>query len=76
MPVWTYDPLHVIAMSAKRMSQTSDTPSFVTSQWCHFFRCTASSATSTITIKVTDRFGNVYSETMTRPKEFSTQNYL
>ena len=72
--VWTYDPLHVIAMTAKRMSQASD-PSFVTSQWCHFFRCTAASATSTIVINVTDRFGNVYSERMVRPKEFSTQNY-
>ena len=73
--VYTYDPLHVIAMSAKRLSQTTGTPSFITDQWIHFFRYTAASATSTIEIKVTDRFGNVSTETMKRPKTFSINNY-
>ena len=73
--VYTYDPLHVIAMSAKRLSQTTGTPSFITDQWIHFFRYTAASATSTIEIKVTDRFGNVSRETMTRPKAFTIDNY-
>ncbi|MBR5700510.1 MAG: calcineurin-like phosphoesterase C-terminal domain-containing protein [Bacteroidales bacterium] len=72
--VYTYDPLHVVAMSAKRLSQTAN-PSFITDQWIHFFRYTASSANSTIVIKVTDRFGNVSTETMTRPKTFSINNY-
>ena len=74
--VWTYDPLHVIAMSAKRLANTTSKPSFITEQWTHFFRYTASSATSTIVITATDRFGNTYTETMTRPKDFTLQNYL
>ena len=39
------------------------------------FKVTASSASSTLDIKVTDRFGNVYTETMTRPKAFTTDQY-
>ncbi len=37
----------------------------------NMFKVTASSPTSTLEIKVTDRFGNVYRETMVRPKDFS-----
>lgn len=40
----------------------------------HMFRAVATSATSTVTIKVKDRFGKVYVETMTRPKKFYTGN--
>lgn len=36
----------------------------------HIFRAVASSANSTLTIKVKDRFGKVYQETMERPKKF------
>lgn len=36
------------------------------------FAVTASSASSTLEIRVTDRFGNTYTETMKRPKTFST----
>lgn len=36
----------------------------------HLFRYVAKSATSTLNIAVTDRFGVVYRETMTRPKPF------
>ena len=32
------------------------------------FKATASSATSTVEIRVTDRFGNVYTESMAAPK--------
>ena len=39
------------------------------------FKVTASSANSTLIIKVTDRFGNVYTETMTRPKTFDVKLY-
>lgn len=74
-PLWAYDPLHVVAMTAKRMSTTAS-PSFSTDSFTHFFKVKASSATSTLSIKVTDRFGNVYTETMTRPKAFTTDNYL
>ncbi|MBQ9137794.1 MAG: calcineurin-like phosphoesterase C-terminal domain-containing protein [Alistipes sp.] len=36
----------------------------------HIFRAVASSANSTLTIRVKDRFGNVYQESMERPKKF------
>lgn len=36
----------------------------------HIFRVVAKSANSTLTIKVKDRFGRVYQETMQRPKKF------
>ncbi len=74
-PLWAYDPLHVIALTAKRMS-TATSPSFCTDSFTHFFKVNASSASSTLSVKVTDRFGNVYTETMTRPKAFNTNNYL
>jgi hypothetical protein len=48
------------------------TSSFVTGNTAHMFKAAASSAVSTLEITVTDRFGNIYSETMTRPKEFTT----
>ncbi len=41
----------------------------------HMFTVTASSATSTLEIKVTDDEGRVYTETMTRPKTFSIATY-
>ncbi|MBQ7750041.1 MAG: calcineurin-like phosphoesterase C-terminal domain-containing protein [Bacteroidales bacterium] len=63
-----YDPLHIISESAYR-------DSFNTDSWVHHFKATATSATSTVTIRVTDRFGNVYSETMNRPKTFETGTY-
>lgn len=76
VPVYTYDPLHVIAMSAKRLANTTSTDvSFVSDKWTHFFRYATSSATSTITITVTDRFGNVSTETMVRPKTLILDNY-
>ena len=64
------DPLHLIAYNGK-------TPGggFGTSVTKHLFRVQASSATSTLDIKVTDRFGNVYTETMKRPKAFSFDIY-
>lgn len=64
------DPLHLIAYNAK-------TPGggFGTSTTKHMFRVQASSATSTLDIKVTDRFGNIYTETMVRPKAFSLDIY-
>ena len=68
------DPLHYIAYTTKRFSGNS-TVSFPTDKNYHMFKVTASSATSTLDIKVTDRFGNVYTETMIRPKAFTTETY-
>ena len=72
-----YDPLHIAALTAKRFIDASLTeePAFTTTVNYHMFKVKASSATSTIDIKVTDEFGNVYTETMERPKTFSTEAY-
>lgn len=70
--VYRKDPLHIISYEALRLNAGSTpTDSFTTGNTAHLFEVTASSPTSTLEIKVTDRFGNVYSETMTRPKIFS-----
>ncbi len=68
------DPLHLIAASAKRYD-LNVTPSFKTEVTDHFFKYKAESATSTLEIRVTDRFGNVYTETMERPKPFDIETY-
>lgn len=65
------DPLHIISYEAKRLNVNAEpTSSFVTNNTSHLFKVTASSPTSTLNIKVTDRFGHVYTESMTRPKNF------
>ncbi len=66
------DPLHIISYEAKRLNAGAvPTASFVTGNTVHLFKVTASSPVSTLEIKVTDRSGAVYSETMVRPKEFT-----
>lgn len=72
-----YDPLHIAALTAKRFNNSAikEVPAFITKENYHMFKVKASSPTSTIDIKVTDEFGNVYTETMKRPKEFSTDAY-
>ncbi len=73
--VYDYDPLHIIAMTAKRFA-TDDNPNFCTEYWNHFFEVLASSEDSDLEIEVTDRFGNIYKEYMRRPKVFTTHQYL
>ena len=68
------DPLHLIAYTAKRINKNSK-PTFETDKNYHLFKVTASGPSTTLDIKVTDRFGNVYTETMTRPKAFTTDQY-
>lgn len=66
------DPLHIISYEAQRLNVGAEpTSSFVTNNTAHLFKVKASSSTSTLDIKVTDRFGNVYTETMERPKLFT-----
>ncbi len=71
---YTYDPVHAMSYTFPR-SKASDSVSFPSEKWCHFFQAKASSANSTVTVKVTDRNGKVYTETMTRPKTFSLDAY-
>jgi len=66
------DPLHIISYEAMRLNvSATPTESFCTNSTAHMFKTTATSPTSTLDITVTDRFGNVYTETMTRPKDFT-----
>lgn len=73
--VYDRDPLHTICYDIPRVKESSDhtlTTSFQSGNNRHMFMVGASSATSTLEIEVTDRFGNRYTETMTRPKKFDT----
>lgn len=64
------DPLHVISYNALRLNaNATPTSAFASGFTAHMFKVVASSPTSTLEIKVTDGFGNVYTETMVRPKE-------
>jgi len=66
------DPLHIISYEAKKLNAGSTpTSAFVTKETSHMFKVLASKSDSTLDISVTDRFGNIYTETMTRPKEFT-----
>ena len=68
------DPLHLYVYQIKTFkSSTSET--FATSSCGHMWMVTASSPTSTLEIKVSDPFGNVYTETMTRPKQLDVDTY-
>lgn len=63
------DPLHIISYEALRLNAgATPTDAFETEKTPHFFKVKATSVNSTLTIKVTDRFGNVYTEIMERPK--------
>ncbi|AHF16150.1 metallophosphoesterase [Niabella soli DSM 19437] len=63
------DPLHIISYEALRLNAgATPTSDFCTTTSAHLFKAAAVSPTSPVLIKVTDRFGNVYTETMTRPK--------
>lgn len=66
------DPLHIISYEALRLNNNATpTADFVTTPTAHLFLARASSANSPVEIKVTDRFGAVYSQTMNRPKELT-----
>ena len=68
---------HLITYEAKRYNAgSSPTGDFkARSVSSHIFRVKASSASSTLEIKVTDRFGNVSTESMKRPRAFSIAEY-
>jgi hypothetical protein len=68
--VRTLDPLHIISYEALRLNAKAEpTEDFVTTNATHFFKAKANAAMTPIEIRVTDRFGNIYTETMTRPKD-------
>ncbi|WP_258101099.1 calcineurin-like phosphoesterase family protein [Marinoscillum pacificum] len=66
------DPLHIISYEAFRVNAGANpTGAFTTTETSHLFRVVANAPDSTLQIKVTDRFGNVYKEEMIRPKAFN-----
>ena len=70
------DPLYLVCYEAYEYEHHYDNSIYYSAYTTkHMFRVQASSATSTLDIKVTDRFGNVYTEQMKRPKEFTIDNY-
>jgi len=72
-PVWIRCPLHTISYDIPRRAAGSvPTASFVSTNVPHMYRVKTSSATSTLEITVEDRFGNVFTNTMTRPKPLTT----
>lgn len=73
--VSVHDPLHVLSYTAKSINGNSAKPTFATSYNSHTFKVQASAPNTTLEIKVTDRFGREYTETMARPKEFSINTY-
>lgn len=70
--ILTQDPLYALTTIAKR--QNTNKSSDGTTSY-NLFKVVASSPNSTLNITVTDRFGNVYTETMKRPKEFEISTY-
>lgn len=75
--VWAYDPLHIAAFSVKRFNNAklTQTPSFITDKFTHFFKVKADDADTDLVITVKDEFGNEWTENMQRPKAFSTDAY-
>lgn len=67
---WTRDPLYRLIRSDKDALPGRPT-SFLANYNPHMFKVKATDAKSTIHIRITDRFGNVYKTTMKRPKKFS-----
>lgn len=68
------DPLHIISYEALRLNAgATPTSAFVTNKTPHFFKVTAAAPDSTLMIKVTDRFGRVFTETMERPKALTLE---
>src|SRR5690606_38031400 len=63
--VTALDPLHIVSYEAKRLKAGAEpTSSFVTDPTAHMFKVVASGPPSTLEIKVTDAYGNVFTETM------------
>lgn len=69
--VYQRDPLHSLAFDLPRIEKNG-TPNSDWASLCsaHMFSVTASAPDTQLEITVTDRFGNTYAETMTRPKTF------
>ena len=68
------DPLYLVAYEAYEYDNGYSV-SYPSSTTDHIFKATASSASSTVEVKVTDANGRTFTETVVRPKEFSPEEY-
>lgn len=69
--VQAYDPMHIIAYDAPRIRAGGAAKvTFATKPTSHMFMAQAAKPNSTLHIRVTDRFGHIYTEDMVRPKAF------
>ena len=71
--LYNFDPLHVLGYTKVRGTNT--TSSFLSKKNPHMFMVQATAPDTTVEIEVTDRFGNVYKESMTRPRDFKVETY-
>ena len=70
----SYDPAFLIAYTIPRLLENNGV-TWHSSKTNHLFKAAASSANSTVEIKVTDDEGRVYTQTMQRPLDFKVDNY-
>ena len=70
----TEDPFHTIAYDIPRFKDVgSYTADFSTGKTTHLFRFSTTSSTTPVTVRVTDSFGNVYTQTIQRPHPFNLE---
>lgn len=65
------DPLHTLSYDIPRAVPDNKSLSFPSTKTLHLFKAVASTPDSPLTIEITDAFGRKYTQTMTRPKEFT-----
>ena len=70
----SYDPAFLIAYTIPRLLENNGV-TWHSSKINHLFKAAASSATSSVEIKVTDDEGRVYTQTMARPLAFKADSY-
>ena len=75
--VSAYDPIQIMACTAKRMNSASCTsePIGTAQNRHHFYKVVAPDADTDLIITVKDEFGHSWTETMERPKAFTFENY-
>ena len=73
--VSTYDPYSIISDGAQRFENTGHNGANPMLN-CHMFLTKSKSDNSHITIKVTDNYGDIYTEEMKRPKKLDFSTYM
>ena len=75
--VSAYDPVQIMACTAKRMNSASCTsePIGTAQNRHHWYKVVAPDADTDLVITVKDEFGHTWTETMERPKKFDIETY-